>query len=189
MQNQAIHVLFLKPNTTDPFLNQLTAHIGQAMHGVGVCHVEISVPHVGGYLTSSIYNGENVSVNTSKNFSNPGYIVHTLIVSEKQVNNMKKKMLQCRDRADSFDTVGMCLACLPVELPRRSSQNTTFCSKYVTEVLQSANVSVVQDLNANITTPSKLMKAFQKVANGAVGTVPHKLKTLEQGAQFQYMRL
>jgi hypothetical protein len=72
MQNNTVHVLFLRPTRSDPFLNRLTSYMGRMTHGVEACHVELCMPHLGGFLTSSIYNGETVNVTMSKTFSNPG---------------------------------------------------------------------------------------------------------------------
>jgi hypothetical protein len=41
-------------------------------------------------------------------------------------------------------------------------------------------------LNANITTPSRLLKTLQKITNATVGSVPHKLNLMKQEAVFTY---
>jgi hypothetical protein len=187
MQNNEVHVLFLHPQNDDPFLNRITSMMGQAIHGKGACHVELAMPHSGGYMTSSIYNGETVNVTTSKTFSNPGYNVQTLLVSDTQLSTMKSKVLSCHGRKDSFDPVGMYLACLPLQIPHWKPRNSTFCSKYITEVLQTANIQEVQGLNANITTPSRLLKILQPATRNTIGSVTHKLKTMETRGVFTYV--
>jgi hypothetical protein len=189
MKNRAVHVMFLKPVSADPLLNRLTGYLGAVTHGVSACHVEVSVPHLNGYMTSSIYNGEVVNVNMTKTFSNPGYDVHTLMVDDFQLSNMKRVMFNLHQRQDSFDAFGMYMACLPVQLPRLSCKNTTFCSKYITEVLQAGNIAAVASLNANITTPSKLLKTIIPASRSTVGSLPHKLQTLEKGGVFGYTRI
>ena len=97
-----MHVLFLHPHEKDAVLNRLTSYLGWLTHGVGACHVEISLPYGDGFLTSSIYNGEKVSTTTQKTFANPGYIVHTLMVSDKQLAEMKKTMNTISSRWVAF---------------------------------------------------------------------------------------
>jgi hypothetical protein len=186
MNNNAVHVLFLNPARDDPVLNRITSYIGKLTHGVEACHVELSMPHNDGFLTSSIYNGETVNATMSKKFSNPGYDVHTLMVSDIQLGKMKNMVLSVHNRKDSFDRMGMYLACLPVQVPRLSKKNTTFCSKYITEVLQAGGVPEVQTLNSNITTPSKLLKTLIPASRKTVGSVTHKMRSLEKGAVFSY---
>lgn len=181
--------MFLKPDRTDPLLNRVTGYLGGITHGVSACHVEVSVPHLNGYMTSSIYNGEVVNVNMTKTFANPGYEIHTLMVDDQQLSNMKKVMFNVHHRRDSFDAVGMYLACLPFQIPRIAKKHTTFCSKYITEVLQAACIPVVASLNPNIVTPSKLLKTIIPASRSTVGSVPHKLQTLEKGGVFAYTKL
>jgi hypothetical protein len=76
----------------------MTSYMGQLTHGVGACHVEICMPHADGFMISSIYNGENVNVTTTKTFANPNYTVHTLMVNDKQLENMKKTVLTISSR-------------------------------------------------------------------------------------------
>jgi hypothetical protein len=187
MKDKAIHVMFLKPDSTDPMLNRLTGYLGGMVHGVSACHVEVSVPHLGGYMTSSIYNGDVVNVNMTKTFANPGYDVHTLMVDDTQLSNMKKVIFN--RQKDSFDPVGMYLSCLPVQCPRIIRKNTTFCSKYITQVLQGACIPAVASLNADITTQSKLLKTLTPSSRSTIGSLPHKLQTLERGGVFGYSRL
>lgn len=188
MKNNAVNVLFLRPIPTDPILNRLTGLVGALTHGekMGACHVEMCLPHQDGYMTSSIYNGETVNVTMSKTFSNPGYNVHTLMVSDHQLSDMKKFIFQTHGRKDTFDGVGMYLACLPVQLPRFSRHHTTFCSKYITEILQTGNIPEVCNLNANITTPSRLLCKLTPATKNTLGTVSHKLRSLEKSAVFHY---
>jgi hypothetical protein len=95
---QAVHVLFLHPAAQDPVLNRLTSYMGRLTHGVGACHVEICMPHGDGFMISSIYNGETVNMSTTKSFANPGYTVHTLMVTDRQLVEMKKTVLAISSR-------------------------------------------------------------------------------------------
>jgi hypothetical protein len=188
MKNIAVYICFLHPNNTDPIVNQLTGLIGGWTHGsgLGTCHVEASMPHQGAFLNTSIYNGEKISINYVKTFSNPGYDVHTVMVSDKQLDAMKRMVFALHTRGDSFDAVGMYLACLPIAIPRFNNVNTTFCSKYITEILQAAGVEEVKDLNPGITTPSRLLKKIRPVTRNVLGTVPTKLHVFEKKSVFKY---
>jgi hypothetical protein len=187
MQNHAVHVLFLRPGSKDPFVNRLTGYVGGMMHGIGACHVEICMPHADGFMTSSIYNGETVNITTSKSFSNPGYDVHTLMVTDRQLQDMKQTVVSRKNRQDPFDALGMYLAVLPIPMPRlHRRSNATFCSKYVTEVLQAGGVEAVKKLNPTITTPSRLLRCLTPATKGMMGSMPMKLRTFEQSAVFRY---
>jgi hypothetical protein len=93
-----VHILFLHPDEKDPVLNRLTGYMGLLTHGVGACHVEVCMPHHDGFMMSSIYNGETVNVTTTKSFANPGYTVHTLMVTDRQLAEMKKTVLTFSSR-------------------------------------------------------------------------------------------
>ena len=73
-QRHNVHVLFLEDQKGDHILNRLTAMLGRRIHKQGFCHVEIVVPDVstGEYMSSSIYNGEKVTLTKCKTFANPG---------------------------------------------------------------------------------------------------------------------
>jgi len=84
-QRHNVHVLFLADQRGDHFLNRLTSMIGQRVHKQGFCHTEIVIPDLETstlacptYLSSSIYNGETVTLTKTKTFSNPGDPVHSL---------------------------------------------------------------------------------------------------------------
>jgi hypothetical protein len=74
-----VHVLFLADQRNDHFLNRLTSMLGRRVHKQGFCHTEIAIPDMESstlscpsYLSSSIYNGEAVTLTKIKTFSNPG---------------------------------------------------------------------------------------------------------------------
>lgn len=78
-QRHNVHVLFLADQRGDHFLNRVTAMIGKRVHKQGFCHTEIVIPDMEtttlscpSYLSSSIYNGETVTLTKTKTFSNPG---------------------------------------------------------------------------------------------------------------------
>jgi hypothetical protein len=195
-QQHAIHVLFLEASPGDPWLNRLTSAIGSGVHGGrGFCHVEICVPRCdyaaassrghGDYLSSSIYNGETVTSTSVKTFANPGYTVHTELVSQHQLQALHDGIASANRRGVGFDALGMVASALPF-YAGLASGSRTFCSRYVTELLQAAGVggAEVRALDARITTPSKLHRVLmlqQRASGGSggvVGTVPFKLARL-----------
>lgn len=178
-QSCSIHVLFLETTSKDHWLNRLTANIGGKLHGKGFCHVEICVPSSDGshYISSSIYNGEAVSMSRVKTFANPGYVVHTETISKAKLASMREIMSEYVRRQVGFDSLGMYLAILPFPTPLTRGSSRTFCSRYVTELLQMAGL--VTDLDPIITTPSKLFHRLkQSVDVGTIGTVEYKRASL-----------
>ncbi len=79
-QRHNVHVMFLTPDTrSDYLLNRLTSMLGKRVHKQGFCHTEIVIPDMEhttlgcpAYLSSSIYNGETVTLTKTKTFANPG---------------------------------------------------------------------------------------------------------------------
>lgn len=195
--SSAIHVLFLEVAPTDPWLNRLTAAVGRRVHGRGFCHVEVCVPHPPsfgghqpeGYVSSSIYNGETVTSSSRKTFANPGYAVHTEVVGADRLRAIHDGISEATRQEVGFDGLGMYLAALPFAVPGLASNSKTFCSRYVTELLQAAGVGgdAVQALDPRITTPSKLYKVLKDAqassgACGVVGTVHHKQEEFRKNA-------
>ena len=187
----SIHVLFLQPVPGDPqehFLNKLTTFVGQRIHSRGFHHTEIAIPDVenaGSYLSSSIYNGETVSLTKTKTFANPGYTVTTFTVTGKELEGIRHYLQESRRMQLGFDSVGMYLAALPFQLVPRSSR-TTFCSKHVTRALKAGGIEAVQHLNENIVTPSKLYRVLQEKipsSRKVAGTVPFKQQQMVQGGK------
>lgn len=178
-----VHLLFLEPCDGDHALNKLTAYVGGKLHGKKLCHVEVCMPDGNaGYVSSSIYNGESVSLNRHKTFANPGYTVHTISVSQKQLQAMLDHVHESHRTGVRFDHLGMFMASLPFQiLP--SSRRRTFCSRYVVDVLQAAGLEEVCALNPSITTPSRLYKVLkgadvQMGRTTITGTVQHKMRGL-----------
>lgn len=191
-QRHAVHVLFLQPANNDPhehFLNRLTSFVGRRVHGCqGFHHVEIMVPDIDqpGFLSSSIYNGETVTLTKSKTFANPAYTVMTFTVTGVELMHMMDYLHESRRQQLGFDKIGMFLASLPVQVGWRSSRKT-FCSKHVTRALKEAGIEAVCHLNENIVTPSKLYKVLQEripADRKVAGSVPYKEQALLRTSQF-----
>lgn len=139
----AIKVLFLEPQKRDFVVNRITAYIGGLLHGArdggaearhGFCHVEICIPqdddenhHVSvderssNYLSSSIYNGETVSLTHSKSFGNPGYTIHTMAITASQLKRIRAYIYQHHEGQTGFDAVGMYMAVLPFQVGSHGS--------------------------------------------------------------------
>lgn len=186
-----IQILFRQASNDDPFLNQLTAYVGESMHGKGFCHTELCIPSLspgnningvmgdGNYISSSIYNGETVTLDHVKTFANPGYVVHTILVDSAQLNMINDFIHDNHERKVSFDQMGMYLATFPMQL-NKNTNTKTFCSKYVTQALQRADVKSVSKLNPNIVTPSKLYKVLSTATEDRIvaGSVDYKQREL-----------
>lgn len=64
---------------------------------------------------------------------------------------------------------------LPFRIPGMKSNKKTFCSRYITELLQMGGV-LDESIEASITTPSKLYKIMKETTSVGVvvGSVSHK---------------
>jgi hypothetical protein len=101
-QRHNVHVLFLADQRGDHFLNRLTSILGQRMHKQGFCHTEIVIPDLEtstlacpSYLSSSIYNGETVTLTKTKTFANPGDHMHKKTTSLELVVYAAYLDIQC----------------------------------------------------------------------------------------------
>lgn len=186
-----IHVLFLQPQPNDPhepFLNRLTSYIGARVHKKGFHHAEIVVPDgtsSGGFLSSSIYNGESVTLTKTKTFANPGYTVVSFVVTGNELQGIMHYLNESKRMQLSFDGLGMYLAAFPLQIGFRRSRST-FCSKHVTMALKSGGIEAVQDLNENIVTPSKLYRVLhERIPNDrkVAGSVPYKQQSMQQSGR------
>lgn len=180
-----VSVLFLESKSDDAWMNRATAKFGGLLHGKpGFCHVELCIPDGRqGYLSSSIYQNESVSLTASKTFANPGYVIRSFAVSADELRAIRSFVESSHASCVRFDGWGMMMASLPWH-PYGRPQDRTFCSRYVTEALQAANIASVQKLNSATVTPTKLHKVLQAEidARGVVGSVKHKQAAMENKA-------
>ena len=164
-----ILLLFYKPSSTDPVLNRLVA-----VFDPPYCHVEMAFPERYGeepwqrdIWGSSIYQGECIFYK-NRSYQRDGYVCITLEVSLLQQIKVKN---YCRRQAEAgvrFNSNAMYMAYLPVQLMHT---NGTFCSKHITEALQYGGVVHVKDLNAALSTPSRLHKHVCKNSPSATSIV------------------
>lgn len=177
--SNVVYVCFLKD--VDPgehVLNRVTNYVGSLIHGTGCHHVEFCFPDRDDYWSTSIYQGETVSISREKTFRNPGYKVYTLTISDEDLENAKRFIKSCVSNV-AFSQVAMYMSTLPVQLlPRAYLNGTTFCSKYVGEILQSAGVGYMHQVNTNILTPSKFLRIMGDKCPPMLGTVTYKAKNI-----------
>lgn len=174
MRDRQIHCLFLEYRADDHLLNRLTARLGQLLHGRGFHHTELCIPDLrrpGEWINTSIYNGETVSMNNVKTFANPGYVVVTLSVSTEELHEMRTFIERTHAARCRFDGLGMFVCMLPFRaIPWSSGGNSTFCSKYVTDILKAGGIETVQPYQSAIMSPSKLFKQLQADYHGRLVT-------------------
>ena len=199
-QRHNIHVLFLEPlakTAEEHILNRLTAYIGRKVHKRGFYHTEIVIPDLEcstlscpSYISSSIYNGETVTLTKTKTFANPGYTVLTITVDGMELSKIADYLYEAKRMQLRFDPIGMYLAVLPFQLnPFASTGQRTFCSKHVTKALKSANIDGIATLNENIVTPSKLYRVMHDQIprdRMVVGSVLFKQKALLENASLNF---
>ena len=169
-----VWLLFYKPSDTDPFQNRLVAKLSGPF-----CHVEIAFAERVGdepwekkMWGSSVYQGESVFF-TPKLYRREGYVSFTLEVTRAQLEIMKAHCRRNAQRAVPFNRLAMYMSYLPWQLLELEG---TFCSKHVTEVLQSARLHQVQPLNASLVTPSSLYSAL--VRHQAAEAPPMVMQTV-----------
>lgn len=175
-RTSVISILFLKPLRREEVLaNRVAAWFGWLVHGNNFHHAELCIPYRGGQMSSSVYQGETVSLTQVKSFANPGYIVHSMTVTNDELVKLTQFMVESHQQKVRFDACGMYLALLPFHICR-SSKGKTFCSKYVTDALQHAGILDVQGVNSSIVTPARLYQLLQvdPEKRMVVGSVAYK---------------
>jgi len=104
-------VCLTEPMLTNSFINP------------GFCHTEIVIPDLEcttlgspSYLSSSIYNGETVTLTRTKTFANPGYTVLTFTVDGNELSRIGDYLHESKRMQLGFDYLGMYLAALPFQV-------------------------------------------------------------------------
>ena len=87
-----------------------------------------------------------------------GYTVMTFTVNDNELHAIQTYLGASFSMQLGFDSVGMYLAALPIQINPCVSRSKTFCSKHVTCALKAANIEAVQGVNENIVTPSRLFR-------------------------------
>eukprot|EP00961_Rhodomonas_salina_P028403 383357-Rhodomonas_salina.1 len=178
---RSIRVLFLRSTPQDPWMNRAVSFFDPPF-----CHVEVefdgpvqvsvdmfsmltvsrapSTP-----MATSIYANEAVFLRPLT-FANPNYTILTLDVSEENYLRMYCYAEKCaRDRV-SFASTSMLLSLFPLPfstLPVRG----TFCSAYVTTLLQQGNVEAVKHAIPSRMRPSTLHKMLRNAPQSSLSSV------------------
>jgi hypothetical protein len=183
-RQQILTLAFLVPADDDFAVNRLTARV--STHPF--CHAELFFESVNQCF--SIVWGE-IAGFRSKNLSNPNYRLVSLAVSVKEYDACLEFCRVASARQLRFDDGGMWRAWLPPELScgcccSASSVvcGRTFCSKIITEALQSAGVREVQHLLPSHTTPSSLYSAIAPSSRVVCSGVPFKRQALTGAMRF-----
>jgi hypothetical protein len=165
-----------KPN--DHIMNRVAGWLGSTMHSqedqtLEFSHVELIVDD----LSSSVYQSECVSLCDDKSFANPAYVFISFMGTTQQKQKIYDFVNDTVLRRVKFDFGGMLASLLPVNF-RTPPTDRTFCSRYVTEALQSAGI--VPHLDPSITSPTKLYLALRndKSIKVVMDTVPFKQQLL-----------
>lgn len=154
MTQRMLTLAVLRPAPDDFLENRLTA----AVSWNGVCHAELVFDHG---LAFSIYQGGVTALRT-RTLSNPNYETVTLSVSPAEYNACLQFCSHSHRQQYGFDTLGMYFSVVHPHCFHRSSAavGRTFCSKIITEALQSAAVPEVDGLVPSAVTPSALYSCF-----------------------------
>ena len=192
---RTIRLLFLKATEGDPWINRLVSHLDPPF-----CHVEIEFDMTGGppantvcdlkffanvsgaprgssqAVASSIFAGESVFIKT-RTFANPNYTILTLTVSDQAFTKMYNAAQAAAARGDSFSTPAMVRSWFPCccnSLPR----GKTFCSAYVTSLLQVGDVREVQGVNPANMRPSSLFRLIHEAPQQCFSSVSYKVASM-----------
>lgn len=186
---RSIRVLFLRATPRDPWMNQAVSYLDPPF-----CHVEVEFDAVGpaapdlfsmlsvsrapsAPLATSIYANETVFLRP-RTFANPNYTILTLDVTEENYQRMYRYAESCAREGVSFAATSMLLSLLPLPfstLPARA----TFCSAYVTALLQVGNVEAVRHATPSRMRPSTLYKLLRNAPQSSLSSVAYKLQHLQ----------
>lgn len=184
-----IQLLFYKPPKDDPPVNRMVAWLDGPFS-----HVEVGFPDG---MASSIFAGEKVFMH-KRTFSNPNYTAVSMCVTAQQVSDARAFCMEHASIGVEFDGVGMYMARMPRVLRTavRTIQSTlwgsrgspgssggrgagarekgiaesTFCSKYVTRVMQHIGLDAFESMDPDGTSPSMLYRVVSQgmVSQGSV---------------------
>lgn len=175
-----IMLCFYTPTPQDVWVNRAVAVVGRHRF----CHCELRFDD--GFATS-IFAGEQVFYR-KRTYSNPNYTLLSMLVSARQERALKAIAEEHAQGNVTFDACGMyaavspCMAgvyavlCGCVCCDRGSARlKPTFCSSYVTHLLQRVGIQEVALLNPRSTTPSMLYDAVHRTPMVCWDTVPFKM--------------
>ena len=175
---RVLTLAFLRPGPNDPSFNHLVAKV--CKHGI--CHTEIVFED---NMAFSIFAGQRVFFK-QRTFSKPEYELISLSVSDKEYSSIYSFCKQAAQFNIGFTDVGMLAAyfqprdCPCVNTTASMHAGVTFCSKIVTEALQTAGLSEVEHLKPCATTPSCLYDSVRDSQRRLLNSVPYKCNQLKQ---------
>lgn len=172
---RSIRVLFLRATERDHWINRLVSSLDPPF-----CHVEVEFEMPGTpaskTLASSVYANETVFLK-ERTFANPNYTIITLDVSDAAFQRMFQYARNAAEAQTRFNGSAMYLSILP-HCFNTLGPRQTFCSAYVTSVLQAGNLHEVSHLVPCQTRPSTLYKVLLRARQQSFSTVPYKMNLL-----------
>ena len=109
-------------------------------------------------------------------------------VTQAEHEKMKNFIQTTFESNVQFDQVGMVLAMLPVQIWPKSSKQT-FCSRYILECLQAAEIPSLQRYNSTVISPSKLRGILCKHERCVVGALPTRLQSMQDDEHGHLLQL
>ena len=177
---------FYRPPADDVFVNRAVSWVDGPFS-----HVEVGWEDG---MASSIYAGEQVFMH-QRRFANPNYTVVPVQVSGDQAEKARKFCTEKSAAGIEFDAVGMYTSRMPflcrrvagllASAVRRKHHASTFCSKYVTEVLQHIGMTGFEGLDPSNMSPSSVHRVVASVLQSSMGsaslatTTPYKRALLD----------
>lgn len=159
MEKKVLTVAFLSPAHDDPWINKMTAKVGEHPF----CHVKLvfdwGTNHSEGF---SIQHGQKAMLRRTK-LTNPGYKVLSLAMPLSNYQTLRRFCEDVSASNISFDNIGMYLASIhPGGCGHISSKTlgSTFCSKIICEALQAGGIPETLSLCPSACTPSRLYTAL-----------------------------
>lgn len=205
---RTVRLLFLKAVEGDHWINRLVSRVDPPF-----CHVELEFDMTDGApqgtacdlkffanvcgapkdapqtVATSIFAGESVFIKT-RTFANPNYTILTLEVSDQAFSRMYAAAHSAAKRGDRFSSAAMlrswlpCCCCCNTLPPGR-----TFCSAYVTALLQQGGVQEVRGLNPANVRPSSLFRLLQDAPRQCFSSVPYKVASMTYPASHHHPTL
>jgi hypothetical protein len=179
---RSVRVLFLRAAPDDHWINRLVSTLDPPF-----CHVEIEFDLCGRAapdafpaelctLASSIYANETVFLK-QRTFANPNYAIVTLNVGDAAFDRMLQYARRASEQEVAFSGAAMYLSFLP-HCCNTLQAGRTFCSAYVTSVLQAGGVQEVRHLTPCRVRPSTLFHVLSGAQQQSFSTVPYKMGLL-----------
>ena len=185
MDSHTILVVFYRPPADDWFINRAVAAVNPPYSHVEIGFVAdqyhnnfLQSQECDSVTASSIMSGSNVFLR-NRSFRNPAYDVLAINVSKKAHDDMLR-FCRLQERASvCFDELGMWLAILPFKV-RSLPVGKTFCSAYVTTVLQRGGVQCVRGLLPESTSPSRLWRKLQSCNTQCFSVIPSRMQNMRE---------